>query len=175
MKRVETVMKVQMGLLTAAEAARELGIARTYYYEIEEEMLRAALGAVTPEKPGPKPVKADPHVAALEEKLRTSERERELLEMKVKHLEDLQREMVRRGVGALREKKRSQGGHPRRDRTPIHGAIPAIGALEGGGAAARGRVDPGTLPGDGAPSGKPMAMEEERSGGNEAGPEGIRG
>jgi hypothetical protein len=54
-KRVLIVMKVQMGQMTVTEAARALGLSRAYYYQLEEEMLRAALGAVTPEKPGPKP------------------------------------------------------------------------------------------------------------------------
>src|SRR5574339_57167 len=89
-KRVQVVMKVQNGLLSAAEAAQELGLTVRHYYRLEEEMLRAALGAVTPEKPGPKKVDVDPVQAEMEEKLKASDRERELLKIKVQHLEQIQ-------------------------------------------------------------------------------------
>src|SRR5262245_38303321 len=108
-KRVQIVMKVQIGQMSVTEAARELGVSRAYYYQLEEEMLRAALGAVTPEKPGPKSPRIDPNIAMIQNKLKDVERERELLEIKVKHLEEIQREMIARGIGMLREKKRSKG------------------------------------------------------------------
>ena len=53
-KRMEIVMKVYIGQMNVTDAAKELGVTRAYYYQLEEEMLRAALGAVTPKKPGPK-------------------------------------------------------------------------------------------------------------------------
>ncbi|HEV3029854.1 MAG TPA: hypothetical protein VG457_19900, partial [Planctomycetota bacterium] len=100
-KRVEVVMKVQMGLINATEAARELGVQRSYYYKLEEEILRAALGAATPKKRGPKTEEPDPKLLELRETLSTLARERELLAIKVKHLEELQRDMVTRGLGVL--------------------------------------------------------------------------
>src|SRR3972149_1705969 len=93
-KRMEVVMKVFMGQMTATAAAQELGITRAYYYQLEEEMLRAALEAVTPGKRGPKPAVADPVNEAVVEKLKAMEREKEILQIKVRHLEDLHQEMI---------------------------------------------------------------------------------
>src|SRR5688572_18960894 len=97
-KRMEIVMKVYMGQMNVTEAARALGITRTHYYKLEEEMLRASLGAVTPKKPGPKVPVVDPEKASMEAKLRETEREKELLAIKLKHLEGIQKEMIARGV-----------------------------------------------------------------------------
>ncbi|MCI0429603.1 MAG: hypothetical protein L0210_03535, partial [Rhodospirillales bacterium] len=57
----------------------------SYYYQLEEEMLRAALGAVTPQKPGPKKPLIDPVKETMEQKLKETEREKELLQIKLKH------------------------------------------------------------------------------------------
>src|SRR5919109_627598 len=93
-KRMEVVMRVYMGQMNVTEAARELGITRAYYYQLEEEMLRAALGAVTPSKRGPKTEKPDPEQVKRDEDLEKIRREKEILELKVKHLEDIQKEMI---------------------------------------------------------------------------------
>lgn len=176
LRRVRIVMKVQMGEMSVTDAARELGISRAYYYLLEEEMLRASLGAVTPQKPGPKPPAIDPKIVVLEEKLKESERDRELLKIKVKHLEDLQRDMVTRGIGVLREKKRpNHRSDPRRHRKEIHGRVQADGTLEGRGAPSSGRGGPGSLQGDGPPSSQPMAVEDKASRRDETGTQGTRG
>lgn len=146
-KRVQIVMKVQMGQMTVTEAARELGVSRAYYYQLEEEMLRAALGAVTPQKPGPKPPAIDPKVAAVETQLKDAERERELLQIKVKHLEEIQRDMITRGLGVLREKKRPDPAAPRRHRKKVHRLVQADGPVEGRGTGDAGRRDQGPVPG----------------------------
>lgn len=174
-KRVEVVMKVQMGLMNVTEAARELGVTRAYYYVLEEEMLRASLLAVTPGKRGPKGPAVDPKMQALEEKLREQARERELLQLKVKHLEELQREMVTRGIGVLREKKRPGGAASRRYGPKVHGEVQADGAVEGRGTPGRGRHGREVLSGDGPPPGESVAVEDERGGRDEARTQGTRG
>lgn len=159
-KRVEVVMKVQMGLINPTEAAKELGIRRSYYYKLEEEILRAALGAATPKKRGPKTEEADPKLLELREKLAAIQRERELLEIKVKHLQELQRDMITRGLGVLKEKKRRRGPHASRGhRKKVHGPVPAVGAVETGGAIAPGRDDQGSMPGTRAQSGQSVPLE----------------
>lgn len=168
-KRVQIVMNVQMGQMTVTEAARELGVSRAYYYQLEEEMLRAALGAVTPQKPGPKPPVIDPEITAVADQLKDVEREKELLQIKVKHLEEIQREMITRGIGVLREKKVPPGAVARRHRKKVHGPVQADGALEGRGTPGPGRSGPGSLPGDGTSPRDPMEMEERDR--RKAGPE----
>jgi hypothetical protein len=156
---MEIVMKVYMGQLSVTQAAKELGVTRAYYYQLEEEMLRAALGAVTPEKPGPKKPAVDSAKAVLEDKLKAAEREKELLKIRLKHLEELQKEMVSRGIGVLREKKQSVARTPRRHGKKIHGAVSADGAVEAGGRTSPGRDGEKRLPGSGAQPGDSIPME----------------
>ena len=160
-KRVELVMKVQMGQMTPAAAARELGVGRQYYYKLEEEMLRAAVEAVTPQKPGPKAPSVDPALEAVKDKLTRIERERELLEIKVKHLEEIQKEMISRGIGVLREKKQSIERVPQRHRKKVHGPVPPDGAVEGGGTPGPGRQRPRPMPGNGSQPGQSAPVEGE--------------
>jgi hypothetical protein len=158
-KRMETVMKVYMGQLSVTQAAKELGVTRAYYYQLEEEMLRAALGAVTPKKPGPKKPVIDSAKAALENKLQASEREKELLSIKLKHLEDIQKQMISRGIGVLREKKQSVARTSRRYGKKVHGAVSADGSVEAGRGSASGRDGEKRLPGSGAQSSNSIPME----------------
>jgi hypothetical protein len=163
-KRLEIVMKVCMGQLSVTQAAKELGVTRAYYYQLEEEMLRASLGAVTPKKPGPKKPLIDTEKAAIEEKLKAVERENELLSIKLKHLEEIQKEMISRGIGVLREKKQSRGGTPRRHGKKVHGAVQADGSMEAGRGLAPGRDDQKHLPGFGAQPGGSVPVEREGPG-----------
>jgi hypothetical protein len=159
-KRMEVVMKVFMGQMNVTEAARELGITRAYYYQLEEEMLRAALEAVTPSKPGPKTTPIDPSQVKKDEELEKIRREKELLEIKVKHLKELQSDMITRGLGVLKEKKRRRLPQVRRRHgKKIHGPVPAVGAVETGGAIAPGRNDQGTVPGTGPQPGQSVPLE----------------
>src|SRR5262245_20601223 len=100
--RVEVVMKVQRGELSVAEAARSLGLSRTHYYRLEREVVSAALQAVTPEKRGPQRPAVDPKLRELEEQIKLLERDRELLKLKVGHLQEIQREIVDRGISVQR-------------------------------------------------------------------------
>lgn len=158
-KRMEIVMKVYMGQLSVTQAAKELGVTRAYYYQLEEEMLRASLGAVTPKKPGPKKPVIDAEKAAIEEKLNAVRRENELLSIKLKHLEEIQKEMISRGIGVLREKKQSRTGTSRRHGKKVHGAVPADGAVEAGRRVAPRRDDQKHLPGFGTQQGDSVPME----------------
>lgn len=159
-KRMEVVMKVFMGQMKVTEAARELGITRAYYYQLEEEMLRAALGAVTPSKPGPKTTSVDPVQVKKDEELEKIRREKELLEIKVKHLQELQSDMTTRGIGVLKEKKRRRGPQvARRHGKKVHGPVSAAGAVETGGAIAPGRDDQGPVPGTRPQPGQPVPLE----------------
>lgn len=122
-------------------------------------MFRAALGAVTPQKTGPKTPQNDAEKEGLSRKLKETEREKELLQIKIKHLEELQREMVSRGVGVLREKKHRQSSAARRHRKKVHGSLQTVGPVEGGRTTTPGRDDQGALPGAWAQPGQPVPME----------------
>jgi len=163
-KRMEIVMKVYIGQMNVTDAAKELGVTRAYYYQLEEEMLRAALGAVTPKKPGPKKPIIDAEKEKVEQKLRDTEREKELLQIKLKHLEEIQKEMVSRGIGVLREKKQPVGRVPQRHRKKVHGAVQADGSMEAGRGLAPGRDDQKHLPGFGAQPGGSVPVEREGPG-----------
>ena len=170
-KRVQLVMKVQNGLLSATEAAQELGLTVRHYYRIEEEMLRAALGAVTPEKPGPKKPDVDPVKAELEEKLRAGDRERELLKIRLQHLEEIQKEMVARGIGVERGKKVARGRSKGKARVEVQGRVQTDGSLAGRGTPGKGRSSPRSHPGDGPRKVDPLPMEEGRDRDEEDGPQ----
>lgn len=171
-KRLETVMKVQLGQMSAREAARELGLTRRHYYRLEEEMLRAALGAVTPSKPGPKPRVSDPQQAALEKQLKDLIRERELLEIKVRHLEEIQKEMVARGIGVDGGKKDAGRARPRKPRPKVSRRVQAARPQVRRGTAGTRPSDPGAGAADGARPVDTLRVEEEDRN-RETGPEGT--
>lgn len=51
-KRAQIIMKVNCGLMTASQAARELNISRKTYYKWEKKGLGALLGSVTDQQAG---------------------------------------------------------------------------------------------------------------------------
>lgn len=57
LRRAETILKVQCGLMTATEAARRLGVSRKTYYQWEKRGL-AGLMAALEEGSGGRPAKA---------------------------------------------------------------------------------------------------------------------
>lgn len=172
-QRVQLVMKVQMGLLSAAEAAQELGLTVRHYYRIEEEMLQAALGAVTPEKPGPKPPEIDPVKTELEEQLRAKDRESELLKIKVQHLEEIQREMTARSIGVERGKKVAGRLTKGKSRPKVQGRLQADGSVARGRKTREGRGGEGPHRGDGPRQIDALPVEGERNGDEEDGPQGA--
>lgn len=175
MKRVDVVLQVQRGLMSVGEAAKALGIARGHYYRLEEKILRAALAAATPKKRGRKAIAADPKVVDLEGRLKETERERDLLQIRVRHLEELQKDMVTRGLGVLREKKRPAAHPAGRRGKALHRPLPEDRPLEGRGASGAGRDDPGAVPRDGAQPGEPLPLDPAGPGRGEAGAQRARG
>ena len=58
-QRALLIMQVQAGVITATEAARQLGISRKTYYQWEARALKGLLEAVTQQPPG-RPRQPDP-------------------------------------------------------------------------------------------------------------------
>lgn len=170
--RLQIVMKVQLGQMTAREAAQALGLSRRQYYRLEVDMLRAALGAVTPGKPGPKPRIVDAEQAKLEEQVRALQREREVLEIKVRHMEEIQKEMLSRVVGAEGGKKDARRGRARKPRPSVPGRVQAARASVRPGTAGTPTAGPGSGRPDGACPIDPLRVEEEEGTGK-TGPEGA--
>jgi transposase len=81
--RAQLIMKVRCGLMTAAEAARQLGVSRKTYYKWEQRGLSALLDGLSDQPPG-RPEKADaPAQARFEKQMADLRREKELLEQKL--------------------------------------------------------------------------------------------
>jgi transposase-like protein len=123
-KRIQVVMAVSHGLVTVTEACRTLGISRNHYYRLEERFLASAIEWMKPRKPGPKAAPADPKLLELEEKLRQSRRERELLELKVKDLESANEAIRTQVLGGGRGEKRGRKGKPPAPGPAVPGKIP---------------------------------------------------
>jgi len=84
-KRAEVILKVRTGLMTAKEAAKELGVSRKTYYEWEERGLQGMMEALLNRPPGRPEKKKDPEkeqlkkqVEGLEQKLSLSEHMQEI-------------------------------------------------------------------------------------------------
>jgi transposase len=80
-QRAEMIMKVRCGLMTASEAAKQLGVSRKTYYKWEQRGLMSLLEGVGDQKTG-RPKKPD-RESALEKRLAKSQAEIELLEQKI--------------------------------------------------------------------------------------------
>lgn len=126
-RRLEVVMQVQLGLVTVREAAKALGISPKHFYRMEAKVMAAALSAATPGKRGRKAKRVDPKIAQLEERLRLTEREKELLQIRAKDLEEVNAEMKSRVLG------QGPGGKNRRRRATVSLGVQADGATPGGG------------------------------------------
>jgi transposase len=75
--RAEAIMKVRCGLMTATEAAAQLGVSRKTYYQWERRGLAALLDGLCDQRAG-RPEKPEQE-SALEKQLADSLRENELL------------------------------------------------------------------------------------------------
>lgn len=78
-KRAEIIMKVNCGLMTASQAARELNVSRKTYYKWEQKGLSALLGSVTDQAAGRPENKQDKAQEELKKKLAQSIKENEIL------------------------------------------------------------------------------------------------
>jgi transposase len=63
--RMEAIIRVRAGLMTAAEAAEQLGISRKTWYEWENRGLKAMAEALTDKDPGRPRRESDPQKNAL--------------------------------------------------------------------------------------------------------------
>ena len=74
-QRAEAIMKVRCGLLSASQAARQLGVSRKTYYKWEERGLSALLGSLEDQPAGRPQKPVDRHRQALEKQLAEAQRE----------------------------------------------------------------------------------------------------
>lgn len=81
--RAQLIMKVRCGLMTAAEAARQLGVSRKTYYKWEQRGLSALLDSLSDQAPGRPEKESNPNEAVLEKQLADLTRDNELLEQKL--------------------------------------------------------------------------------------------
>lgn len=126
-RRLEIVMRVEVGQLTVREAAKALGISPKHFYRLETKVMAAALLAATPGKRGRKSRAVDPRIAALEERVRKAEREKELLQIRAKDLEEVNAEIQSSVLG------REPGEKNRRRRPKVSAGVQADGPANGGG------------------------------------------
>jgi len=81
--RAEVIMKVRCGLMTASQAAEQLGISRKTYYKWEQRALSAMLDGLTDQPPGRPSQVVDPQKQALEKQLAEALRDNEFLKHKM--------------------------------------------------------------------------------------------
>ena len=91
-QRAEAIMKVRCGLLSASQAARQLGVSRKTYYKWEERGLSALLGSLEDQPAGRPQKPVDRHRQALEQQLAEARRESALMRHKMA-LKDLLTEL----------------------------------------------------------------------------------
>ena len=98
-------MKVRCGLLTASQAARQLGVSRKTYYKWEERGLSALLGSLEDQPAGRPAQPVDRHRQALEKQLVQAQRETALMRHKMA-LKDVLMELKLPETGSDRAKKK---------------------------------------------------------------------
>ena len=81
--RAQLIMKVRCGLMTAAAAARPLGVSRKTYYKWEQRGLSALLDGLSDQVPGRPEKEEPPGQAMFEKQMASLRREKELLEQKL--------------------------------------------------------------------------------------------
>jgi len=82
-QRAEVIMKVRCGLMSASQAAQQLGISRKSYYKWEQRALSAMLMGLTDQPRGRPPQPVDTKKQALEDQLQQLRRDNELLKHKM--------------------------------------------------------------------------------------------
>ncbi len=102
-KRAEIIMKVNCGLMTAAQAARELNVSRKTYYKWEKKGLSALLGSVTDQQAGRPDRTEDKEQEILKQQLEQAMKENALLERRM-FLKDLLSD-IKPGSGNRAKKK----------------------------------------------------------------------
>ena len=103
--RAELIMKVRCGLITARQAAKQLGVSRKTFYKWEQRGLSALLEGVTDLHPGRPPDPLDDRCQSLEKQLAEAKREIELLNHKMA-LKDVLMDLKLPQTGGDRTKKK---------------------------------------------------------------------
>jgi hypothetical protein len=166
--RVQAVLRVQAGEIDVTEACRQMGISRPHYYEMEARVVGAALSAASPRKPGPREKERDLEMEALAEKLRQAQRERELLELKVKHLEEVNEAIHKKVLGEAEKKTARRRRTSAVPGTSLPGRLQEDGLGPGPVTAGGENTRAGRLPGTGHPQDDVLRMAEEGAGAAEA-------
>jgi transposase len=81
--RAEVIMKVRCGLMTAQQAAEQLGVSRKTYYKWEERGLSALLSSLEDQSGGRPSQPVDVEKQALEQQLTQVRRENAVLQHKM--------------------------------------------------------------------------------------------
>lgn len=82
-KKAEMILKVRSGVMTASEAAKQLGISRKTYYQWEKKALGGMMEALEERPVGRKSPPEDAEKEELKKKLEEKERENTLLRGKL--------------------------------------------------------------------------------------------
>ena len=82
-RRAELIMKVRCGLMTAREAACQLGVSRKTFYKWEQRGLAALLSSLTDQASGRPCQPADSEKQSLERQLEQAHRECAIVEHKM--------------------------------------------------------------------------------------------
>ena len=82
-QRAEVIMKVRCGLMSASQAAEQLGVSRKTYYKWEERGLTALLGSLEDQRAGRPAQPVDMHQQALKKQLEKAHRDNALLKHKM--------------------------------------------------------------------------------------------
>ena len=82
-KRAELIMKVNCGMMTATQAARELNVSRKTYYKWEKQGLTALLNNLTDRQAGRPQAVQDPRQKDLNLKLKKALKENKVLRLKM--------------------------------------------------------------------------------------------
>ncbi len=107
--RAELIVQVRSGVVTAAEAARRLGVSRKTYYKWERRGLEGMVGALGRRAGGRPPGPADEEKARLEDEVGQLRRKLLLAEQRLAI-----QEMMHREDGAVGAKKKGRAsGHDR--------------------------------------------------------------
>jgi transposase len=83
-QRAQLIMQVRSGVLSAQEAARQLGISRKTYYQWERRALAAMVEALGNREHGRPPLPVDPEKEALQRQTRELQAQLQVMEQTVR-------------------------------------------------------------------------------------------
>jgi transposase len=112
-RRAEVILKVRAGLLTATEAAKELGVSRKTYYQWENRGLQAMLEALSDRPPGRPAKETDPEKEALKRKVGNLEKELGLKQKGIEIRDLLHRMEQQDGGSEDPASRRARSGTPK--------------------------------------------------------------